>query len=220
MCARLDTTGLLADVTYAVLHGQTEAGRERLRLYRRADGGVWMTMDGDWTAHQPGEPAPGVPALHAMYVEAHAGADWGIESLVMRLSGPEQRDAAFHFDGVLWRGAIQTDQATLDRAVPFRPDMLVIFDSIASATLAFHRLALAERQRLTIDVIRMDLSSLEPVPTRLPFECIGREPITTAVGKVEALHYFAGTRHWWADSRGMLVAATGYQLLEYHWLGP
>ena len=212
MCARLDTTGLLADVTYAVLRGQTEAGRERLRLYRRADGGAWMTMDGDWTVPQPGAP-------RALYVEAHAGADWGIESLVMRLSGPEQRDASFRFDGVLWQGAIQTGQATLDRAVPFRPDMLVIFDSIASAMLAFRRLALAERQERTVDVIRIDLSSLEPVPTRQQFECIGREAVTTMAGNFDAIHYFSSARHWWADSRGMLVAATGYRLLEYHWLG-
>ncbi len=210
MCARLDATGLYAEMTYAVLHGQVEAGRERLCLYRRADGGHWLTLDG-------------APSARGLYVEAHAGPDWSIESLVMRRTGPERRDAAFRVESGAWRGAIQTDAATLDRTIPWRPDMLVVFDSIAGATLALARLAaqsaLDEDHHRTMDVVRMDLSSLEPVPTRQQFEYMGRETLATAAGSFEAAHYFSGARHWWADARGIVVGATGYRLLDYHWLG-
>ena len=86
MCARLDTTGLLAEVVYAVLRGNVDAGRERCRLHRRADGGYWMTSELDLT----------LPSPHTLYSEVHAGADWQVESLKVRWSGDVLRDASHH----------------------------------------------------------------------------------------------------------------------------
>jgi hypothetical protein len=101
--------------------------------------------------------------------------------------------------------------------------MLVVFDSIAGATLALARLvaqsALDEDHHRTMDVVRMDLASLEPVPARQQFEYMGRETLATAAGRFEAARYFSGARHWWADARGIVVGATGYRLLNYYWPG-
>lgn len=218
MCAKLDTTGLLADVTLSVFRGSADAGRERCHLYRRADGGYWMTSDLDWT----------LPLASAQYVEARAGADWRIESLDVRLSGGEQRDASYHVDGLTLRATIQTNEATVERAVPFGPDTLVDFDSVWLVTLALNRLALAPGQAREVDVIRIEPPLLEPVTARRRYECIGLERVITPVGEWDATWYvIGGAYHLWTDSRGIVVATRrtmqettcGHALLEYHWLG-
>jgi hypothetical protein len=107
MCARLDTTGLLADVTYAVLHGNVDAGRERCRLYRRAEGGYWLTCELDWTS----------PISRSLYTEAHLTVDWLVESLNIRSFGQEHRDASYYIEGLAWRATIQTDETTIERTV-------------------------------------------------------------------------------------------------------
>lgn len=208
MCARLDTTGLLADVTYAIVHGDAnadkDAGRERGRLYRRVDGGYWMTSDLDLT----------LPFPRTLYIELHAGADWRVESLRMRLSGNDQRDATHQVDGLTWRATIQTDEATIERAIPFAPGMHVDFDSVWSAAFALNRLKLAPGQTREVDAIRIELPSLEPVSERWRFHCVGPEHIITPASEFDAMHYVSDVYHWWADSRGIIVAADGYRLLE------
>jgi len=208
MCARLDTTGLLADVMYAVLRGNVDAGRERCRLYRRADGGYWLTSEFDLT----------LPSPHTLYSEVCVGADWRVESLKVRWSGNELRDASHHVDGLLWKATIQTDEATIERAVPFEPGTQVDFESVWSAMLALNWLKLTPGQAREVKVIRVELPSLEPVPAHRHYECIGQEHVTTLAGDFEAMHYIPNAHHLWADSRGIIVAADGYRLLEYHWL--
>jgi len=91
--------------------------------------------------------------------------------------------------------------------------------------LAFNRLKLAPGQARQVDVIRIGLPSLEPVPARLRYRCIGPERITTPVGKLDAAHYaVSGGRHLWTDARGIIVAARqgksyARRLVEYRWLG-
>jgi hypothetical protein len=208
MCARLDTTGLLADVTYAILHGNTDAGRERCRLYRRAVSGYWLTCEIDLTA----------PGSRSLYIEAHIAIDWLVESLKIRSFGQEHRDASYYIEGSTWRATIQTDETTIERAVPDGPGVLVDFDPIGGMMLALRQIQLQERQTQPIDTLRIEQPSLEPVRVQQQIECIGREFVKTSVGDFDAIHYFAKAKHWWADSHGIIVAASGYQLVEYHWL--
>ena len=208
MCAKLDTTGLLADVTYAVLHGNADAGRERCRLYRRAVSGYWLTCELDLTS----------PISRSLYIEAHLTVDWLVESLNIRSFGQEHREASYYIEGLAWRATIQTDETTIERAVPVGPEALVDFDPIGGVMLALWRIQLQERQTQTIDTLRIEQPSLEPVRAQQQFECIGREFVKTSAGDFDAMHYFANARHWWTDSHGIIVAASGYQLLEYHWL--
>jgi len=218
MCAKLDTTGLLADVTYAILLGDGEAGHERTHLYRRTEGGYWMTSDLDLTRHFP----------HALYVEINAGADWRVESLDVRLSGSVRRDATYRIEGSsACRATIQTDEATVERQVSFGRETLVEFNSVWLHTLALNRLRLAPGQTRDVDVIRIEIPSLEPVPAQRKYKCLGPGHITTPAGKRDALHYVSGRHHLWADSRGIVVAAQytendlryDVKLLKYHWLG-
>jgi hypothetical protein len=212
MCARLDTTGLLSDVTYAILRGDTQVGRERCRLYRRAGGGHWMTSELELTRPLPLE----------QYVEIHADADWHMESLNVRLSGSVQRDATHIADGDVWRATIQTDEATLERQLPIGAETLVEFDSAWLGAIALGRLKLKPGQSREMDVIRIESPSLEPGPARLQYRCIGPERITTPAGKKNATHFVCGDCHLWADSHGVIVAthnAVSRSLLEYHWLG-
>ena len=214
MCAKLDTTGLLIDVTYAILRGDTgaEAGRERCRQYRRVGGGHWMTSELVLTRPLPLE----------QYVEIHAGTDWHIESVVVRWSGSLQRDATHIAEGDVWRATIQTDQATVERQVPLGRETLVELDSAWHYTIALERLQLSPGQSREMDVIRIESPSLEPVRARLRYKCIGPERITTPAGKRNAVHVVCGTDHVWADSRGIILAthnAVSRSLLEYHAFG-
>jgi hypothetical protein len=212
MCARLDTTGLLADVMYAILRGDAQVGRERCCLYRHASGGHWMTSEVELTRPFP---------LH-QYVEIQAGADWRIESVSMRLSGHVQRDATHIADGGTWRATIQSDEATVERTVPFTRETRVEFDAVWACAIAIHRLPLTPGQSREVDVIRIQPASLEPMPARWRYGCIGPERITTPAGKKNATHFVCGEYHLWADSRGIIVAthnAVSRSLLEYHWLG-
>jgi hypothetical protein len=111
MCAKPDTTGLLADIAYAIFQVEAEAkvGRERCCLYRRADSGYWITSELDLAS----------PFFLTRYVEIRAGADWRVESLDVRLSGSVQRDASHRAEGRTWQATIQTDEATVERVVPF-----------------------------------------------------------------------------------------------------
>ena len=219
MCARLDTTGLLADVTYAILFGDVEVGHERAHLYRRAEGGYWMASDLDLTW----------PLPHELYVEINAEANWHVGSLDVRLSGSVRRDATYRIEGSgTWRATIQTDEATVERLVPFGPETHVEFNSVWLSTLALNRLQLAPGQTRDVAVVRIEMPSLEPVPAQRRYECIGPDHVTTPAGKRDALHYVvSGVHHLWADSRGIVVA-TQYtamdlrydvRLLKYHWLG-
>lgn len=218
MCAKLDATGLLADLTFAISRGKADAGREYCRLYRRADGGYWMVADLELSG----------PSPRTQYVEIRAGADWGIESLTVRLSGNVQRDASHHAEGPVWRATIQTDEATIERAVHFGPEVLVDFDSVWLKTIALNRPRLAPGQARQVDVIQVELPSLEPQPAQLQYECVGPEHITTPAGDFDTLHYIvSGAHHLWADSRGMIIVTRrtieglthSRRLLEYHWLG-
>jgi hypothetical protein len=222
MCARLDVTGLLADLVYAHFHGDAdvEAGREQCRLYRRADGGYWGTATLDLVS----------PLPRKRYVEVRAGEDWRIESLLVRLPSDAQhmRDASYHVEGGVWRGTIQTDEATVEREVPFGPEMLVEVDSVWLDTLAVNYLKLASGQSRNVDVIQLDPPLLEPVPGGLRYECVGPEYITTPAGKWDAVHHvISGTRHLWTDARGIVLATRRmvegeeHRLypIEYHWLG-
>jgi len=214
MCAKLDTTGLLTDVTYAILRGDADAevGRERCCLYRRVGGGHWMTSELKLTRPLPLE----------QYVEIHAGTDWHVQSLVVRSSGSLQRDATHIAEGDLWRATIQTDEATVERQVPLGREALVEFDSVWLYTIAFHRLQLLPDQSRAVDVIRIESPSLEPVRARLRYKCIGPERITTPAGKKNAVHFVFGAYHLWADSRGIILAthnAVSRSLLECHWFG-
>lgn len=217
MCAKLDTTGLLADVAYTLFQGEAQTGRERCRLYRRADGGYWMTTDLDQSW----------PFPHTLYVEIRAQADWRVESLQVRLANSLRRDASHRADSLTWRATIQTDEATVERAVPFGLEVLVEFDPVWLNTLAINRLELAPGQSREVDVIRVELPLLEPVPGRLRYESIGPELITTPAGEWDATHYVvSGAEHLWADSRGIILATwqeidgtlRGHELQEYHWL--
>ena len=214
MCVKLDTTGLQTDVTYAILRGDTgaEAGRERCCLYRRVDGGHWMTSELVLTRPPPLE----------QYVEIHAGTDWHIESVVVRWSGSLRRDATHVAEGDLWRATIQTDEATLERQVPLGRETLVEFDSVWPYTIALNRLQLSPGQSREVDVIRIESPSLEPVRARLRYKCIGPERITTPAGKKNAVHVVCGLYHLWADSRGIILAthnAVSRSLLECRWFG-
>jgi hypothetical protein len=220
MCAKLDTTGLLADVAYAIFRGDGEAevGRERCRLYRRADGGYWMTADLDQSW----------PFPHTLYVEIRAGADWRVESVQVRLANSLRRDALYRADGLTWRAMIQTDEVTVERAVPFGPETFVEFGSVWLNTLALNRLELAPGQSREVDAIQIELPLLEPVPGRLRYESIGPERIATPAGEWDATHYVvSGAEHLWADSRGIVLATSWmmdglphrHKLLGYHWLG-
>lgn len=212
MCAKLDTTGLLAEVTYAILRGDAETGRERGCLYRRAGGGHWMTSQLELTRPLPLE----------QYVEIHVGADWRVESLKVRLSGHVQRDATHHADGDTWRATIQTDEATVESQVPLGPETLIEFDSVWLYTVALNRLQLSPGQSRQVAVIRIESPSLEPGLGRLRYKCVGPERITTPAGKKNATHFVSGESHLWADSRSIVVAthnAVSRSLLEYHWLG-
>jgi hypothetical protein len=178
MCARLDTTGLLADATYAFFFGDKEAGHERALLYRRAEGGYWMTSDLEMTG----------PFPHALYVEINAGADWHMESLNVRLSGSVRRDATYRIEGSgTWRATIQTDEATVERVVPFGLKTLVEFNSVWLSTLALNRLQLAPGQARDVAVVRIEMPSLEPVPAQRRYECIGPDRVTTPAGKRASL---------------------------------
>ena len=218
MCARLDTTGLLADITYVILLDDVEVGHERAHLYRRAEGGYWMTSNLDTTG----------PFPHALYVEINAGADWHVESLDARLSGSVRRDAAYRIeDSGAWRATIQTDEATVERLVPFGPEILE-FNSVWLRTLALNRLELVPGQARDVTVVRIEMPSLEPVRAQRKYKCIGPGRVTTPAGKQDALHYVvSGRRHLWADSRGIVVAAQyttnnlryDVRRSKYHWLG-
>ena len=219
MCAKLDTTGLLADATYAILLGDEEVGRERAHLYRRAKGGYWMTSDLDVTG----------PFPHALYVEINAGADWRVESLDVRLSGNVRRDATCRIEGgSTCHVTIQTDEATVERRVLFGPDTLMEFNSVWLRTLTLNRLRLAPGQARDVAVVRIEMPSLEPVPAQRKYKRLGPGRITTPMGELDALHYVvSGRHHLWADSRGSVVA-TQYtennlrydvKLLKHHWLG-
>ena len=79
-----------------------------------------------------------------------------------------------------------------------------------------------------MDVIRLELPLLEPVPGRLRYESNGPERVTTPAGEWDATHYVvSGVRHLWADSRGIILAMRqrmdetlrSHELQEYHWLG-
>lgn len=212
MCARLDTTGLLADVTYAILRGDMEVGRERCRQYCRAGGGYWMTSELKWTRPLPFE----------QYIEIHAGADWCVESLNVRLSGSVQCDSTHVAESNVWHATIQTDEATVEHQVPLSSETLVEFDSAWLCAIAFNRLKLRPGQSREMNVIRIGSPSLEPVLARLRYKCIGPERITTPAGKKNATHFVCGESHVWADSRGIIVAthnAVSRSLLEYRWLG-
>ncbi len=212
MCARLDTTGLQAETTYAILRGDAQVGREQCRLYRRADGGHWMTSQIELTRPLPLE----------QYVEIHAGADWHVESLSVRLSGSVQRDATHRADGRAWRATIQTDEATVERQVPMESDILIEFESAWCYAIALNRLQLAARQSREVNVIRVESPLLEPALARLRYRCVGPERITTPAGKKNATHLVCGEQHVWADSHGIVVAthnAASRSLLEYRWLG-
>ena len=218
MCAKLDTTGLLADVTYAVFHGDDTADRERCCLYRRTDGGYWMTADLSLTW----------PFPTTQYVEIRAGADWRIESLDVRLSGSVRRDASHRAEDLTWQATIQTEEATIERTVRCGPEVQVDFDSVWLKAITLNRLKLAPGQAQDVDVIQVKLPSLEPAPARGRYKCIGLERVATPAGDVDATHYVvSGVHHLWADSRGIIVATRqivkrlprGRRLLEYHWLG-
>jgi hypothetical protein len=212
MCARLDTTGLLAEVTYGISRGDTEVGRERCCLYRRAGGGHWMTSQLELTR----------PLLHEQYVEIHAGENWRVESLNVRLSGHVRRDATYVTDGDVWRATIQTDEATVEHPVPFTTETLIEFDSVWLCVVALNRLQLSPGQSREVDVIRIESPSLEPVRARSRYTCISQERITTPAGKKNATHFACGEYHLWADSHGIIVAthnAVSRSLVEYHWLG-
>ena len=218
MCARFDTTGLVADVIYTIYYRDAAAAHERCCLYRRADGGYWITADLDSTGFQP----------VAQYVEIHAGPDWRIESLDIRLSGSVRRDATHRADGLTWRATIQTDEATIEQAIHVGPDTHVDFDTVWLKAITFNRLKLAPGQVSEVDVVQIQSPSLEPVLARQRYECIGPQRITTPMGDMDTVHYVASDDdHVWTDSRGIVVAARrvvnglphSHRLLEYHWLG-
>ena len=209
MCARLDNTGLLADVTYAVLRGQAEAGRERCYLHRRADSGYWITSDLDLT----------LPAVQTVHLQIHVASDWRIESLQVRWLSDPPRDATYQAAGSTWKATIVTHTTTIERSLAFGPDTLVDFDSVCSAMLAVNQLKLAPDQKRQVDTIRIEWPRLEPVPSQKQIERQGTERATTPAGQFEAVRYRWGTRHLWVDVQGIIVATDNYRLVEYHWLG-
>ncbi len=221
MCAKLDATGLLADMAYAVFQGEAPAGRERCHLYRRAKGGYWMTAELDlaW------------PFLHHEYLELQSAPDWRPESLVVRLSGDQRRDGVYRADGLTWQATIQTDQETVERAVPWGTQTCLETSSICSYIFTVNRIEFpseALSASAELSVVLIDLPSLEPVLVRRRYDYLGPERITTPAGDWLATHYaVAGATHLWADSHSVMVAAHrmiggkphDYKLLEYHWLG-
>jgi hypothetical protein len=215
MCARLDTTGIVADIIYTIFHRDTAAAHERCCLYRRADGGYWMTADLDSTGYQP----------VAQYVEIHAEADWRIESLDIRLSGSVRRDATHRADGLTWRATIQTDEATIEQAVRFGPDMTVDFNSVWLKAITFNRLKLAPGQVSEMDVVQIKSPSLETVLARQRYECMAQS-ITTqwaiwtrcTVSPQMAITCGPPARHCRSDA-AVVNGLPQPQIAEYHWLG-
>ena len=220
MCAKLDTTGLLADVVYNVLRVQRPSGRERFRLYRRADGGYWMTDELNLDVTELPPPI--------QYVEIHAGADWQVGSLDLRLAHFGW-DASYHAKGLTWRAKIQIEDKTVERVVPYGPTTQVSCNSIWMNAIALNRLRLAPGQACDVNVISISPHwMLEPKVMERRYECIGPERIATLVGDLDAVHYaIGGADHVWVDSRGIMVAARQEaegsaaitNLIEYHWLG-
>jgi len=220
MCARLDTTGLLADIIYDLLRVQRPAGRGRFRLYRRADGGFWMTDELFLDVTELPPPM--------QYVEAHAGADWRVESLDLRLTHFGW-DASYRAEGLTWRAKIQIEDETVERAVPFGPTTQISCNSIWMDAIALNRLRLAPGQAREVNVISISPHwRLEPKVVRQRYECIGPERTATPVGDLDAMrHVIAGAHHVWVDSHGIIVAARQAaegssvvtSLIEYHWLG-
>jgi len=220
MCARLDTTGLLADVVYDLLRVQQPAGRGRFRLYRRADNGFWMTDELNLDVTELPPPI--------QYVEVHAGADWRVESLDLRLAHLGW-DASYRAEGLTWRAKIQIEDETVERAAPFGPTTQVSCSSIWMDAIALNRLRLATGQARDVNVISISPHwRLEPKVVRQRYECMGPERIATPVGDLDAVHHvIASARHVWVDSHGIIVAArleeallqSDIELVEYHWLG-
>jgi len=209
MCARLDNTGLLADVTYAVLHGQADAGRERCYLHRRADSGYWITSDLDLT----------LPAVQTVHLQIHAASDWRIESLKVRWLSDPPRDATYQVASSAWKATIVTHETTIERSLALGREALADFDSICSAILAVNRLKLAPDEKRHVDTVRIEWPRLEPVPSRKQIEHQGTEHTATPAGQFETARYRWGTHHLWVDTHGIVVAADHYRLVEYHWLG-
>jgi len=220
MCAKLDATGLLADVVYDTLRVQWPAGRGRFRLYRRADGGFWMTDELNLDVTELPPPI--------QYVEVHAGADWQVESLDLRLAHFGW-DASYRAEGLTWRAKIQIEDKTVERAAPFGPTTQVSCSSIWIDAIALNRLRLAPGQAREVNVISISPHwMLEPKVVRQRYECMGPERIATPVGDLDAMHHvIAGAHHVWVDSHGIIVAARQEaegssavtSLIEYHWLG-
>ncbi len=220
MCARLDTTGLLADVVYDLLRVQRTAGHGRFRLYRRADGGFWMTDELFLDVTELPTPM--------QYVEAHAGADWRVESLDLRLAHFGW-DASYRAEGLTWRAKIQIEDETVERAATFGPTTQVSCSSIWVDAIALNRLRLTPGQARDVNVISISPHwRLEPKVVRQRYECIGPERVATPVGELDAMHHvIAGAHHVWVDSHGIIVAARQEaegaaavtSLIEYHWLG-
>jgi hypothetical protein len=209
MCARIDNTGLLADVAYSVLRGQADVGHERCRLHRRADGGYWITSDLDLT----------LPDMKPVHLQMHVAPDWRIESLKVRWLSDPPHDATYQVAGSTWKATIVTPATTIERSLAFGPNTLVDFDSACSAMLAINQLKLAPDEKRRVDTIRIEWPQLEPVPSQKQIERQGTESITTPAGQFETARYRWGTRHVWVDARGIIVATDSSRLVEYHWLG-
>jgi len=162
------------------------------------------------------------------YVEAHAGADWRVESLDLRLAHFGW-DASYRAEGLTWQAKIQIKDKTVERAVPFGPTTQVSCSSIWMDTIALNRLRLAPGQAREVNVISIRPQwMLEPKVVRQRYECIGPERIATPIGELDAMHHvIAGAHHVWVDSRGIIVMArleeallkSDIKLVEYHWLG-
>lgn len=220
MCAKLDTTGLLADLVYDYVRGEYYTGHGQARLYRRADGGYWMTDELDLDM---GELPP-----YEQYVEVRANADWNIETLDIRL--PRTRlDGAYRIEGRILKGVIQTEQTTIESTVPIGSEALLTFYSLWADVILLHRLKLASGQARNAEFISLSpRASLQPEPLRRRCECIGPERLATALGDLDTTHYVvADTHHLWADARGLIVMSRRALgplpdmtvLSKYHWLG-
>jgi len=220
MCAKLDTTGLLADLVYDYVRGDYHTGHGQARLYRRAEGGYWMTDELDLDM---GDLPP-----YEQYVEVRANAAWNIETLDIRL--PRARlDGAYQIEGHRLTAAIQTEHTTLESTVTIGPETWLTFYSLWANVVLLRRLKLAPGQARNTELISLSpRASLQPQPLRWRCECVGPERLATALGSLDTTHHvIANTHHLWTDARGLVVMSRRAPgtlpdtilLSKYHWLG-
>jgi hypothetical protein len=194
---------LVAEGTYTIHHGDVSTGRETWQLSKLAHGGLLFNSRAERTLPKPSTCSftfeitqRWSPVLFAIRFDADG-----------KVVTSEQRA-----EGTQWRAHVEPrGEQARDHTLDFSAKHAVSFASPLSNAVTLVRLNLQVGRSHEVDVIVIDLPTLEPRADRQKYVCTAEEKIEVPAGSFSAWHYTTSTNsaqsenHFWADRHGIVL---------------